>query len=315
MGKIIVGVDESPGSSDAIALASSLARIMGSTLMLVNVDPSRAVGDALLERMRNSLGDETVEVAAIASASPAHALHDLSREEDAGLVVVGSTHVGRAGRVLPGSTAERLLHGSPCPVAVAPKGYAQRSGHELATIGCGYDASLSAAHALETAHRVAAATGARLRVIRAFTPLAFDTPPDSVLLGGLASYNDVLHERASRELTAAIAKIDAELGAEAEFRIGDAVRILSEASEQLDLLVLGSRGYGPLHAVMVGGVAGRLVRDAACPVIVVPRGAGHTEANSLFATEYTGSSKRVRVPVQPGVHRMQASAVLVKAQP
>jgi hypothetical protein len=117
-----------------------------------------------------------------------------------------------------------------------------------------------------------------------------------VLLGGLASYNDTLHERATSELEDAIAKVDAELGAGAEFRIGDAVQTLTVASQQLDLLVLGSRGHGPLHAVMVGGVAGRLVRDAACPVIVVPRGAGHTEANSLFARARptTLSSKRVR---------------------
>ena len=81
MSKIIVGVDESPGSSDAIALASSLAGITGSELMLVNVfpydlHPSRAAnrafeeylrGDSqeLLERLRSSLGDETVEVRAI----------------------------------------------------------------------------------------------------------------------------------------------------------------------------------------------------------------------------------------------------------
>ena len=42
---------------------------------------------------------------------------------DAGLIVVGSTGRGRAGRVLTGSTAERLLHGAPCPVALAPHGY------------------------------------------------------------------------------------------------------------------------------------------------------------------------------------------------
>ena len=72
-------------------------------------------------------------------------------------------------------------------------------------------------------------------------------------------------------------------GVEAEFTVGDPAHILTEASEQLDLLVVGSRGYGPMHAVMVGGVAGRLVREAACPVIVVPRDAGHTEADSLFA--------------------------------
>jgi nucleotide-binding universal stress UspA family protein len=299
MRTIIVGVDESQGSIDAIALASSLAGITGSELMLVNVfpydvHPSRAANRAfeeylrrdsndLLERRRSSLGDQTVEIRAIPDVSSARGLHELAEQENAGLVVVGSTHTGRAGRVLPGSTAERLLHGSPCPVAVAPKGYAQRSSDELAVIGCGYDASLSAAHALETAHRLAVATGARLRVIRVFKPLAFDTPPDSVLMGGMASYNDTLHERATRELESAIATIDAEPGVEAEFTVGDPRKLLAEASEQLDLLVVGSRGYGPMHAVMVGGVAGRLVREAACPVIVVPRGAGHTEADSLFA--------------------------------
>jgi hypothetical protein len=54
------------------------------------------------------------------------------------------THTGRAGRVLPGSTAERLLDGAPSPVAVAPKGHAQRSGLEAANIGCGHDGSASA---------------------------------------------------------------------------------------------------------------------------------------------------------------------------
>jgi Universal stress protein family len=43
-------------------------------------------------------------------------------------------------------------------------------------------------------------------------------------------------------------------------------------SGTLDLLVTGSRGYGPLRAVMVGGVTGRVMHDAACPVVVIPRG-------------------------------------------
>ena len=54
MSRIIVGVDESQGSSDAIALASSLAGITGSDLMLVNVfpydlHPSRAANRAFEE--------------------------------------------------------------------------------------------------------------------------------------------------------------------------------------------------------------------------------------------------------------------------
>ena len=46
------------------------------------------------------------------------------------------------------------------------------------------------------------------------------------------------------------------------------------AQRDFDLLFIGSRGYGPLRAVMVGGVSGRLVREAACLVVVFPRSAG-----------------------------------------
>ena len=75
--------------------------------------------------------------------------------------------------------------------------------------------------------------------------------------------------------------------AEAFFAVGDPAEILAQASEQLDLLLVGSRGYGPLHSVLVGGVAGRVMREAACPVIVLPRSAGHVEEQSLFAQATT----------------------------
>ena len=55
-------------------------------------------------------------------------------------------------------------------------------------------------------------------------------------------------------------------------------RELRAASAELDLLVCGSRGYGPLHAVMLGGVSRVLVDGAACPVLVLPRAAGQTVA-------------------------------------
>ena len=45
---------------------------------------------------------------------------------------------------------------------------------------------------------------------------------------------------------------------------------------------MGSRGYGPLRAVLLGSVSGRLVREAACPVIVVPRGV-EAPLEELFA--------------------------------
>jgi nucleotide-binding universal stress UspA family protein len=298
MSKIIVGVDESPGSADAIALASGLAGMTGAELMLVNVypydvHPSRALNyeyerylkedsRELLQQLRSAHA-ETAEVVAVAHPSPAHGLHDLAVEVDAGLIVVGSTHTGRPGRVLPGSTAERLLHGSPCPVAVAPKAYAQRTAREPGIVGCGFDGSVAARHALETAHNIAAATGSRLRAVRVFKPIAYDVPPQKgVPMGGI-SYNDKLRDRAEHELEEAVAALEGDPRGEQFFAVGDPGKVLVEASEDLELLVLGSRGYGPLHSVLVGGVAGRVVRDAACPVIVLPRKAGHVTEDSLFA--------------------------------
>ena len=299
MSKIIVGVDESQGSSDAIALASSLAGTTGSTLTLVNVFPydvraSRASNREfeeylrqdsreLLERLHDADGDETVELKAIANPSASHGLHEVAEQEGADLIVVGSTHTGRAGRVLPGSTAERLLHGAPCPVAVAPNGYAQRSDTLPAVIGCGYDGSPSSRRALEEAGRLAAATGAQLRVVRVFEPLIYDLPPGNAALGGVVTYNDSLRVRAGEELEAAVTRIEV-AGAESTLEVGSPADVLADASEAFDLLFIGSRGYGPLHAVTVGGVSGRLVRDAACPVIVFPRSAGGTEDEPLFAT-------------------------------
>lgn len=297
MSKIIVGVDRSDGSRDAIALASGLAGLNGSTLVLANVfpydeTPSRALNrefeaylrddaKSILEQLRDAVDAAVpVETRVIPNPSAPHGLHALAEEEDAGLIVVGSTHTGRMGRVLPGSTAERLLHGSPCPVAVAPKGYADRAGREPQAIGCGYDGTQSSRNALTAARRLAEATGVQLRLIRAFQTMAYDVPPGSAAMGGASSYNLVLEERAAEDLDKAVEQLPGDV--KGHFEIGDPAHVLAGASEDLDMLFVGSRGYGPLHSVVVGGVAGQIVREAACPVIVFPRGAAHTEVDSVF---------------------------------
>lgn len=56
------------------------------------------------------------------------------------------------------------------------------------------------------------------------------------------------------------------------FRDSDPGRVLVEQSEQVDLLVLGSRAYGPIRSVLLGSVSSAVMRGASCPVLVVPRG-------------------------------------------
>jgi nucleotide-binding universal stress UspA family protein len=216
------------------------------------------------------LGEHRVRTAVVARHSPAHGLHDLAEAERVDLVVVGSSHVGVAGRVLPGSTGERLLHGAPCPVAIVPDGY-RTCAHELHRVGVAYDGSPEARAALRAATEVARATGAALRVIRVLDTLAHAVP---ALSGGasfvLLSEDKEMELRA--ELDDVVSGLPDGLSAEAVFVTGDPAHKLVVQSGNLDLLITGSRGYGPLRAVMVGGVTGRVMHDAACPVVVIPRG-------------------------------------------
>ena len=52
---------------------------------------------------------------------------------------------------------------------------------------------------------------------------------------------------------------------------GDPVTELVRISEQLDVLVLGSRGYGPVGRLVLGSVAARVATAAACPLVLCPR--------------------------------------------
>src|SRR4029079_14386360 len=97
------------------------------------VDCSGALAQAERELGREGI---PVECRGLTGTSAARALHEAARAEDAGLVVVGSTRQGAIGRVLPGSTADRLLHGSPCPIAIVPSGW--EAGGGLQPIGGRY---------------------------------------------------------------------------------------------------------------------------------------------------------------------------------
>jgi nucleotide-binding universal stress UspA family protein len=86
------------------------------------------------------------------------------------------------------------------------------------------------------------------------------------------SVNDVLRRHQGEELDRAVSAVDDQLEATAALLDGDVAEVLAHEARELDLLVLGSRGYGPVRAVLLGSVSSAVVRSIERPVVIVPRG-------------------------------------------
>lgn len=205
--------------------------------------------DASLGRLRAGLG---VETRVLVGTSVARAIQRLAEDEAAELIVAGTTARGPFGRLVPGSTAERLLHGARRAVAIVPPDWTARP---IASIATAFADTPEGHAALRAAHRIAVGTGAQLRAI---------------------SVMDPAREEEADVRAAAVQALRA-LGPEGDVEIyGDDVgEVLLRAGVHADLLVCGSRGHGPLTGVVLGSVSRRLVDGARCPVLVVPRGVEH----------------------------------------
>jgi len=259
--RILIGVDSSQRSEDAVAFAARLARAGRAELVVAAVNPE---GDEA-ERLGEPLGARIVVVEA---PSAAHGLHELAEAEGAALVVVGSTHTGPLGRVRPGSTGERLLAGAPCAVAVAPHGYRALADTGFGRIGAAWDGSAESSAALASAISAARAFGARLEILTVLSPnvAAMTTPAYVAVLGDV--------ERDLQGDLDEVVEATSELvRTEGVLLHGRPWRELAERSAELDLLFAGSRGYGPGHAVLTGGTSGPLMSHAHCPTVILPRGA------------------------------------------
>jgi nucleotide-binding universal stress UspA family protein len=218
----------------------------------------------------------------IADRSSARGLQSSAERQGALLITVGASRRSGFGRVFPGSTAERLMSGAPCPVAIAPSGYSQ-SVTPVRTIACAFDGSPESRAALEWARDLAERSASRVRILAVHEPpvtvaMAFDTIP-------MVAQDEALREHLGRQLEGAASDLRrAGVDVDASLVIGQAETVLEEASSDVDVLVMGSRGYGPHRAVLLGSVSNAVVRRAACPVVVLPRAADVDPAERLETT-------------------------------
>ena len=233
---LILGVDDGEGARDAAALATVLAPLLGAEVVPVH-----------------------------ASGSPARQLHEQASARHAEIVVLGSSHRGEPGRTAPGKLLRSLVHDSRSPIAVAPRGYADQAVGAPRVIAVAFDDSPESHRALEFAARLATGASAALRVITVYSGGAPVQEPQPGVVTQRAVMQEALHRT--------VADLPSELRAEPRFLYGAVAHVLAEQAELgVDLMVMGSRAFGPIRSFWLGSVSEDLLRLSPQPLVIAPRG-------------------------------------------
>jgi nucleotide-binding universal stress UspA family protein len=315
---IAVGCDGGAGGRDAVALGAAIASATGGRLSLVGVFPpsflpvpgvtDRRTLRAQVNQALRGLRDQRApgaSVHTVADMSTARALRHFAERRHADLLVVGSSHTATPGQATIGRTGRQLIYDSPFGVAVAERGLDDRRGG-LRTIGIGYDAGPEAQAALATAAALAGAARARLLVQRVVEDRVPVLSGDAWIMLADWSHDEIWadeREAALAEAQAAVTRL--EVPAEVFATVGDPGYELRALSNRVDLIVVGSRRWGPVARLVTGGVGETLVAGAGCSILIVPRPPG-TPRGRRAARRRAGTRPLVAAQgTSQGIHREQ----------
>jgi nucleotide-binding universal stress UspA family protein len=282
---IAAAIDLSPESEDAAVLAAVLAAPTDADLMLLAVEPElplmipgsdwrrmRGETETLLSRVRASCAPGA-RFAIDTDLSAPRGLQRLARREHRQLLAIGSSPDGRAGEVSIGHKTRQLLDELECVLAIAPRGLRARGPLALRRVAVGFDGGPEAVAALATAATLAAGAGAELIVRGVLDDRIPVLGWPHLWLGGiLDAWREVMDDEAE-SLRAHIQRAVSTLGVEVSVQVtrGRAADTLRELSGDVDLLVIGSRRWGPMARLLLGGTGEALVHGATCPLVIVPR--------------------------------------------
>lgn len=189
------------------------------------------------------------------------------------MLVLGSSTDGAVGRIVVGSTTDKLLHSSPIPLALSPRGFRSTAADGFSRITCafsdGEEAEKVVAQGVGFAHRLQIPSRVASFGIRGGTMY----PPEV----GLSAEDSVLDswlEQASAAQSEL--RVDGTIGEDTETVIatghGWGNSMSSIDWDPYELLVVGSSTIGPLARVFLGSRATKIIRHSPVPVVVIPRG-------------------------------------------
>lgn len=279
--RLVAGVGTLQDMDPVIPVAAALAASAGLPLELVHAfdlsdpfveaylsstalpgEPLRRYAEGLQARLEGQVGglDARGEVHCRAAPGPAAEVLHTAASEPGSLLVVGPTRRGRAGSVLLGTTARRVLLETRAPVLVL-RGGQRRPPRVLYSV----DLSWPSAPAMVQEGRT---------ITEALFP---ESAPDARLLAVVGLDIDLplpgLRERLTAAAAERLAGFAAELPrSEQRVRMGaPAAEIVAEATEwRADLIVVGTHGRTGASRAVLGSVAEAVMRDAPCSVLMIP---------------------------------------------
>jgi len=298
--QILHPTDLSDASMNALRHAAALARWYDARLTVLHVVPSldpievpptRIAGaeqilfppsrDLLLGQMQEALGTEYLNGVdaqmSVEAGDTAAVIVDQALSTTAELVVMGTHGRGGFDRLIFGSVTEKVLRQSPCPVLAVPPHTPEAAATDVTfeRILCPVDFSPASLQALGFALDLARQANGLVSVLHVIEWLAEEEPRIS------AHYN--ASEFRQHLIDDARTKLDELLVSESRtwceveglVAAGRAHRqVLHFAEEKkADLIVIGAQGRGGTDLTLFGSTTHQVLRNAACPVLVV-RAAG-----------------------------------------
>jgi len=276
----LIAAFKGPAGPDVLTFASRWRGASGRAIRVVTVYPgsapigrgrvdaewvayNRQEAETILDGARKALAGTDATFEAIAAESAPRGLHEAMEAAGPGAVaVLGSrtTSGVRPRRVL--EEVERLLTGAPGPVVLVPWDYEELPQPQVKRVSVAYIDTPDGRAALQAARAYAAEVQGSIDVVSVL--------PDTLVRPSLGEPRRFAEGQ--REDFAASLQEAARADERTRLLDGPVVEALAGLGpEDTDLLVCGSRGYGPARRVLLGGVSARLLRHARVPVMVVPR--------------------------------------------
>ncbi len=290
---VVVGYVVGKSGPAPLNLAVEVAGALGTSLVVATVvprpwsTPSMARVDAEYAAWATTLAAESRADAAehladttgldisyrqVSAGTSGDGLVALAEELGADALVVGSSSDGALGQVVLGTTTDWLLHSSPVPVAISPRGYRGARGGKITRLTCAYSGSPNSVRVVELVAELTANRPVAMRVISFAIRGRTMFPPEV----GLHAEDSILEVWAA-DLRTMLAKLrsDAVVTGDVELQVitgnGWGQALDNNEWDDGELLILGTTGRRGIKGVFLGSHGAKIIRHSPVPVVVLPK--------------------------------------------